>query len=191
MHIRGRNLNTNQYENSNIITSLVTTDIKEYLWCMFPVENDLTTDYTGGEILTYNTTSKTTIITPPLERGYWAFRVIAKDYGGNTSPVTGKTIYIDGDYETPPNKVTDRTPNAVRFNNRYRGPQESKKINAMYCQIKNNINKLNNRYNELEEKVKGIKEKPQPTIASLVDLKDTINNRIDEFYKARGDIIDE
>lgn len=62
-------------------------------------------------------------------------------------------------------------PSGVKYNNRYRGPQESLKLTQTYAQARFNINKLAKKLEQLNLIKQEVMEKPkdiQPVIASSI-----------------------
>lgn len=80
--------------------------------------------------------------------------------------------------------MTNAIPHAVKYNNRYRGPQESKKLNSTYSQARYNLKKLKAKVEYLDEIKDTILEKPKNinlVISSLVTLISEINNTTSEI----------
>lgn len=81
-------------------------------------------------------------------------------------------------------------PHGVRYNNRYRGPQESIKVNSFYTQARYNINKLKKRIEYLELMKKEILEKPNnitSTTSSIGLLLNGIEDTVEKIisYESR------
>lgn len=74
-------------------------------------------------------------------------------------------------------------PSAVRYNNRYRGPQESRKKDFAIIAIKNNINKLKKRVDYLDEYKSGILGKPETINVEITNLIETIENSLSDIRK--------
>ncbi|WP_459482572.1 hypothetical protein [Clostridium saccharoperbutylacetonicum] len=74
-------------------------------------------------------------------------------------------------------------PNAVRYNNRYRGPHESKKKDFAIMEIKNNINKLKKRVSYLESYKKDFLDKPETINVELTSLLETIESSMEDIRK--------
>lgn len=79
--------------------------------------------------------------------------------------------------------MSKATPHGVKYNNRYRGPQESFKLNETYMQAKFNINKLNQKIENLDLIKQEVMNKPQnieaiisSSITMLKYMDDTIEN---------------
>lgn len=185
-YIEGKNIITNKVEESNIITSLVTSGVKEYLWCLHPIANDV--EVSAEDVpVTYNPTPRRTVVTGSLGRGYWMFRVIARDHAMNESKVSTKIFYVDGEHDDVSNRSIDRSPNAIRMNNRFRGPHESYKAGALYSQLRYNINKLKDMYEWLEKESEFIKERPIYNYANIISISDAIEQSIIDHYDIRGE----
>lgn len=74
-------------------------------------------------------------------------------------------------------------PNAVRYNNRYRGPHESKKKDFATVAIKNNLNKIKKRVEYLDKYKCDFLEKPQTVNVQLTNLIETIENSLSDIRK--------
>ena len=55
----------------------------------------------------------------------------------------------------------NNVPHGIKYNNRYRGPHESYKVNSSYVQARYNLNKLKDKIEHLELIKKNIIEKPK------------------------------
>lgn len=83
-------------------------------------------------------------------------------------------------------------PVAVRYNNRYRGPQESKKIDFFYMQAKSNLEKLKKRFNDLDIMKDIMLDKPNYTYSDtsqkLEDIKESYDMILEDIkYEQRND----
>lgn len=87
-----------------------------------------------------------------LEDGQYVFYTKSVDEDGNESEVNKVFFYIRNKYLNI-EKHLNQVPLGVRYNNRYRGPHESKKVDFMYMQIKNNINKLKDKLTTISKYV--------------------------------------
>ncbi len=74
-------------------------------------------------------------------------------------------------------------PNAIRYNNRYRGPHESKKKDFAIMEIKNNLNKLKKRVAYLDGYKEGFLEKPETINVQLTSLIETIESSLSDIRK--------
>ncbi len=74
-------------------------------------------------------------------------------------------------------------PNAVRYNNRYRGPHESKKKDFAIMEIKNNLNKLKKRVAYLDGYKEGFLEKPETINVQITSLIETIESSLSDIRK--------
>lgn len=63
----------------------------------------------------------------------------------------------------------NQIPVGVRYNHRYRGPQESKKVDFSIMQIKYNLSKLKDRVSYLEEYMENVLVKPDYTNTNVLD----------------------
>lgn len=77
-------------------------------------------------------------------------------------------------------KTSCDIPVGVRYNNRYRGPHESKKQDSMIMQIKYNLNKLKARVDELESYKDNVTIKPNYTNSILLDNIEYLESRLSE-----------
>lgn len=89
--------------------------------------------------------------------------------------VVDNTIFVTTEYLD--------VPNAVRYNNRYRGPHESKKKDFAMMEIKTNLNKLKKRVKYLDEYKSGFLEKPQTINVQLTSLIESIENSLSDIRK--------
>lgn len=80
-----------------------------------------------------------------------------------------------------------KTPQGVRYNNRYRGPHESKKINPFYSQARFNINKIKEALKELESMKNEIIKKPDCNISKIVSMSKSMEEFIIEIKKCEVD----
>lgn len=81
-------------------------------------------------------------------------------------------VFVDVIKDDPnfPNKTSCiGIPNGVRYNNRYRGPQESKKTDRMYAQARANINKLKAKFDMLDVLKDNVLQKPNLSSISTVE----------------------
>lgn len=86
------------------------------------------------------------------------------------------------------------TPHGVKYNNRYRGPQESLKTNSTYNQAVYNINKLKKKLEYLEQKKNDIIEKPKGVnemISSVGILLQNIDSTIEKIINNERMYMDE
>jgi len=74
-------------------------------------------------------------------------------------------------------------PNAIRYNNRYRGPHESKKKDFAIMEIKNNLNKLKKRVAYLQSYKEGFLDKPETINVQLTNLLETIETSMEDIRK--------
>lgn len=82
-------------------------------------------------------------------------------------------------------------PTGVKYNNRYRGPHESIKLNHSYAQARYNINKLAKKIEYLDSKKEEVMEKPkgiEPIVASTITMLEYINDTIESIktYEVRN-----
>lgn len=186
-YVEGIDLSTKTVTESNIVTTIVTTGIKEYNWCLHPVESDINPIILNNSHIAYNKTQRETVMTQSLQKGYYMFRIYTTDYSGNKSKVESKIFHVDGKTDETSNRVLDEVPNAVRFNNRYRGPQESYKTSSMYNQVDYNIRKLSDKIDRLDVMKEEVLIDLNYSYGSFVDIIDNIQEEIDTFYDVRGD----
>ena len=78
-------------------------------------------------------------------------------------------------------KTSCDIPVGVRYNNRYRGPHESRKQDAMITQIKYNLSKLKTRVEELEIYKENITIKPDYTNSILLSNIEYLESRLKEI----------
>lgn len=82
--------------------------------------------------------------------------------------------------------VTDErtdVPNCIRYNNRYRGPQESRKKDFSTVMIKNNLSKLKKRVEYLDKYKEGLLEKPQTINVQITNLMESIESSLSDIRK--------
>lgn len=80
--------------------------------------------------------------------------------------------------------MTGSVPIGVKYNNRYRGPQESFKLSQTYLQAKFNIDKLSKKVDHLNLIKKEVMEKPkniQPIIASSIVMLKYMDDTIESI----------
>lgn len=82
-------------------------------------------------------------------------------------------------------------PSGVKYNNRYRGPQESFKLNQAYAQAKFNINKLAKKIEYLDLIKEEVMKKPkdiEPVISSAIVMLEYMNDTIENIknYEVRN-----
>ena len=118
------------------------------------------------------------VILNSLENGKYIFYACA-EYNNSTSDYTSKRISVDNTIFA--NDVKCDIPNGVKYNNRYRGPQESKKKDNLIYIVTNNINKLKKKYSDLERHQTKLYEKADYT-------NNLICNKIDEIKTSSNDI---
>ncbi|KPI49577.1 hypothetical protein ACWTV9_06645 [Clostridioides difficile] len=186
-YVEGVDLDSKVVTESNVATTIVTTGIKEYNWCLHTVESDINPITLDNSPIIYNKTQRETIMTQPLQKGYYMFRVYTTDYSGNKSNVESKIFHVDGKVYDTSNRVLDEVPNAVRFNNRYRGAQESYKISSMYHQAEHNIRKLSDKIDRLDVMKEDVSIDSNCSYGSFADIIGNIQEEIDTFYDVRGD----
>ena len=118
------------------------------------------------------------VILNSIENGNYVFYAAA-EYNQFASEFTSARIQIDNTIFI--NNLECDIPNWVKYNNRYRGPQESKKKDNFINIAKNNISKLKKRYEALERYQKNLYMKPDVnnnTICNIVDEIETSMNDI-------------
>ncbi|MCC0628539.1 MULTISPECIES: hypothetical protein [unclassified Clostridioides] len=186
-YVEGIDLSTKVVTESNVATTIVTTGIKDYNWCLHPVESDINPIILNNPSIIYNKTQRETIMTQPLQKGYYMFRIYTTDYSGNKSKVETKIFHVDGKAGETSNRVLDEIPNAVKFNNRYRGPQESCKISSMYHQVYYNIRKLSDKIDRLDVMKEEVLIDSSYSYGSFIDIIGNIQEEIDILYDVRGD----
>ena len=74
-------------------------------------------------------------------------------------------------------------PNGIRYNNRYRGPQESRKKDFSVTIIKNNLNKLKKRVEYLDKYKDGLLEKPETINVHITNLIESIELSLSDIRK--------
>lgn len=153
-HVRARSKTTDLVTRSNILTVECYSEISHY-------EISVVKGHEFYDVIPNDRYFIKTIegryITGELTNGYYAIFIRAYDTLNYVSDVL-KYIYYVGDKEKF--YYTKQTPIGVRYNNRYRGPQESKKASFMYSQIKSNLNKLKDRIDKLESRKESMLVKP-------------------------------
>lgn len=82
-------------------------------------------------------------------------------------------------------------PSGVIYNNRYRGPQESLKLDQSYAQARYNIKKLFKKIEYLDSIKEDVMKKPQginPIVASTTVVIECINDTIESIknYEVRN-----
>lgn len=100
-----------------------------------------------------STTKEKTLEIKDIPRGYYIFRIKGEDQEGNVSPITEEKMYFKGKDLSVHYSVAPHTPNGSKYNNRYRGPQESHKTRFLYNQINKNLRNIDDRLNEIEQSV--------------------------------------
>lgn len=99
-----------------------------------------------------------------LSDGYNLIFIRAVNIFDNKSEAVNVFCDILQDDPGFPNRETGcDIPVGVRYNNRFRGPQESRKTDFFYMQAKANLSKLKNRFKELETLKNIMLEKPNYT----------------------------
>jgi len=98
-----------------------------------------------------------------------------KSHNAQARFIVDNTIFVTKEYLD--------VPSAIRYNNRYRGPHESKKKDFAIIMIKNNLSKLKKRVAYLDEYKSGILEKPEAINVELTNLIDTIENSLSDIRK--------
>jgi hypothetical protein len=117
------------------------------------------------------------IILSGLEDGHYMFYAKSEDKDGNLSALNNIDFYIRNKYLNIEEGI-NQVPVGVRYNNRYRGPHESKKTDFMYMQIRNNLSQLKKRFTSLEPQMSGILVKPDYTNNNLLEIIEVIENKL-------------
>lgn len=127
-------------------------------------------------------TSKTDFTHKLKYAGYNSIFIRAVDNAGNVSQSYIRDIYMESEMLAP--VIRGDVPHAIKYNNRYRGPHESKKVDNLYSQLRFNINRLREKLDELEVKKNGILEKPVNYNNKIIlqadaieEIYDKMNNR--------------
>ena len=144
-YIEGKKLDGSYIVTSNKVEVTVTSGIKEYKIAVSQTEGER--DYITDDDKLIITKEDRMLIN--AFDGYNSLFIYAVDHNNNVSECFIKTMYLK---KTQVTQKTGRVPNAVKNNNRYRGPHESKKANALYMQVRQNINKLKDIVDELDVK---------------------------------------
>ena len=114
-----------------------------------------------------------------LNNGYSVVFIRAINMFETKSDAANILCYILKDDPYFPNRETGcDVPVGVKYNSRYRGPQESRKIDFFYMQAKNNLSKLKKRYEELDVMKNIMLEKPNYTTSDASQHLE----EIDEMY---------
>ena len=164
------------YEDDNVITTLKTeVDMFNKPDKYYYYLQDLSDTNAPKE---YKISEDGCIILNSLENGKYIFYAAA-EYKNLLSEYSSKRISVDNTIFI--NESECDIPNGVRYNNRYRGPQESKKKDNMVSIAMNNINKLKERYSNLERYQMKLYDKPDYT-------NNLICNKVSEIMTSSNDI---
>lgn len=131
------------------------------------------------------TTTDPKITLTGLDTGEYVFQIIAIDDNNNESEVTETKFKIINSIFEEAN-TNYGIPNAVRYNHRYRGPQEHRKIDMFYSYVKSNLIELKRKVEYLEEHKKKVLEKPAVDNTAII-LK--IESTDDSLQKIREEIL--
>ena len=149
------------HEDSNYGFATSTAGLKGYKYLVKRLINDKTEPVLKEEEKCIFSESDIINITD-LEDGQYVFYAKSIDVDGNESEVDKVFFYIRNEH-LDIEKHLNQVPVGVRYNNRYRGPHESKKVDFMYMQIKNNINKLKERVTKIASYVDVVDSKSEIT----------------------------
>lgn len=135
---------------SNKAYAVGVNGIKGYKYCLRKIE---TTTFAPPESTDFIYTASTGILLKDLVNGTYAFYAKAIDNLNIESKVSRDTFNIINEYFDE-KRIIEEVPVGVRYNSRYRGPQESKKVDFMHEQIRYNLDKLKTKVDGLEKYVK-------------------------------------
>jgi hypothetical protein len=154
---------------SNKAYAIAINGIKGYRYCLKKIE---TTTYAPPDSTEYTYSDTTAILLTNLVDGTYGFYAKAVDNLNIESKVSRDTFNIINEYFDE-KRIIEEIPVGVRYNSRYRGPQESKKVDFMHQQIRYNLDKLKTKVTGLEKYVKYT-----PSTRNLYDYLKTNSHKI-------------
>lgn len=143
-------------ERSNVVKAFTISEIKGYEYAVIATDGEREDETPSDKDWIF--TSKTDFTHKLEYTGYNSIFIRAIDNAGNKSLSVIRDVYIES--EKVIQTVIGEVPHAVKYNNRYRGPHESKKVNSLYAQVRFNLKKLRTKLEELDKKKDIVLEKP-------------------------------
>lgn len=184
-YVEGRNLSNGNIEVSNIIEADFISDIKHFKYKLNQVASDITNSSSG--IISYEDWTETKekiVISEPLKKGYYSFKIVAIDNNLNVSDIKEMIFFMPGVIKTEKSPAVTKYPNAQRINHRYRGPHESRKANDAIAQAVYNLNNLKKIVIQLDKEKNVMFERPNETYTSMIEYKDIIDS-MDKIIRLR------
>ncbi len=135
---------------SNKAYAIGINGIKGYKYFLRKVES---TTFAPPDSTDFIYSASTAILLKDLVNGTYAFYAKAIDNLNIESKVSRDTFNIINEYFDE-KRIIEEVPVGVKYNSRYRGPQESKKVDFMHQQIRYNLDKLKTKVSGLEKYIK-------------------------------------
>lgn len=175
---------------SNTVTSETMSGIKGFNYLVKRLIDDKTVPlFEATEKFIFSESDAINIT--ELVDGQYIFYAKSIDNDKNESDISNVLFYVRNQY-LDIEKNINQIPTGVRYNNRYRGPHESKKVGFMYMQLKNNINILKGRMKALDILKDSIIVKPNYSNTNILESIEVIEVKLADIreelqYEKRND----
>lgn len=177
-YIEGTEISTGKVELSNIIEADFTSDIKHFKYKLNQVASDIPNNPSDNVAFEdWIETKEKIVISEPLKKGYYSFKIVAIDNNLNVSDIKEMIFFMPGIVVTEKSPALTKYPNAQRVNHRYRGPHESKKANDVLVQARYNLNNLKKIVDQLDKEKNVMFERPNGSYTPMIEYKDIIEDR--------------
>lgn len=176
-YVEGTDISTGKIEVSNIIEADFVSDIKHFKYKLNQVASDIQDNPSDNQSFEgWIETKDKVVISEPLKKGYYSFKIVAIDNNYNVSDIKEMIFFMPGIVVTEKSPALTKYPNAQRINHRYRGPHESRKANDVLAQARYNLNNLKKIVAQLDKEKNVMLERPNQTYASVIEYKDIIED---------------
>ena len=183
---------TGELDISNKVKVTTDTSIQKYIYAIRQIDNKYEyMDLVPGENDKFFDMSSNKL-NIKLNDGYnLVFIKAVNIYNTESDPTNILCVVLKDDPGFPNKENNCGIPVGVRYNNRYRGPQESKKIDFFYMQAKSNLQTLKKRFEELDLMKNIMLEKPNYTTSDasqqLEEIDESLNNILEDIkYEQRN-----
>lgn len=183
---------TGELDISNKVKVTTNSSIQKYVYAVKQIDNKYEyMDIVPGEKDKFNDMSSNKL-NIKLNDGYNLIFIKAVNiYNTESDPTNILCVILKDDPGFPNQENGCGVPVAVRYNNRYRGPQESKKTDFFYIQAKSNLQTLKKRFEELDLMKNIMLEKPNYTTSDasqqLEEIDESLNNILEDIkYEQRN-----
>jgi hypothetical protein len=186
-YVERTDMYTKEITRSNIIETVYKSGLNRYMYNLSQIASD--TPETDEVIETsWVSTEDRLIVTQPLKKGYYAFKIVAVDNNLNVSPEKEVVFFMPGIVNSEKSLAITKYPNAQRVNHRYRGPHESRKANDVYAQIRFNLDNIRKIVEQLDKEKDVMLKRADVSCVQSLEYGSAIKNIDRAVRKKRGEI---